>query len=183
MVIPIGLEPGEPRNMLEKPKRANAPLLSKFMISRILLIAVIMSSMTLGFYVYFSQRFGADYARTIAFCSLVTAQWASAIEARSDYESLLGRLRKRNTPFAVGLAIAIGLQIAAFTTPLGQFLHITPVSATHILAVTAMALIIPIILIELHKWIGRAFFGKRPNLGRIAKRIKRPLKKTKKAIS
>lgn len=183
MVIPIGLEPGEPRNMLEKPKRANAPLLSKFMISRILLIAVIMSSMTLGLYVYFSQRFSADYARTIAFCSLVTAQWASAIEARSDYESLLGRLRKRNTPFAIGLAIAIGLQIAAFTTPLGQFLHITPVSATHILAVTAMALIIPIILIELHKWIGRAFFGKRPNLGRIAKRIKRPLKKTKKAIS
>jgi hypothetical protein len=46
-----------------------------------------------------------------------------------------------------------------------------------------LALIIPIILIELHKWIGRAFFGKRPNLGRIAKRIKRPLKKTKKAIS
>ena len=180
MVIPIGLEPGEPRNMLEKPKRANAPLLSKFMTSRILLIAIIMSSMTLGFYIYFNQRFGADYARTIAFCSLVTAQWASAIEARSDYESLIGRLRKRNTPFIVGLIIAVTLQIVALATPLGRLLHITPVDNMHLLLVTVSALIIPIVLIELHKWVGRKFFGKRPNLQRITKRLKRPLNKNKK---
>src|SRR5690606_22198793 len=35
MVIPIGLEPGEKRNMLNKPQRPNAPLFSKFMLSRI----------------------------------------------------------------------------------------------------------------------------------------------------
>ena len=136
--------------------------------------------MTLGFYIYFNQRFGADYARTNAFCSLVTAQWASAIEARSDYESLIGRLRKRNAPFIVGLIIAVTLQIAALATPLGRLLHITPVSNTHLLLVTVSALIIPIVLIELHKWIGRKFFGKRPNLQRITKRLKRPLKKNKK---
>lgn len=107
--------------------------------------------MTLGFYIYFNQRFGADYARTIAFCSLVTAQWASAIEARSDYESLIGRLRKRNAPFIVGLIIAVTLQIVALATPLGRLLHITPVSNIHLLLVTISALIIPIILIELHK--------------------------------
>ena len=164
MVIPIGLEPGEARNMQEKPKAANAPLLSKFMISRILLIAVTMSSMTLGLYAYFNQLYGADYARTIAFCALVTAQWASAIEARSDYESLPGRLRKRNLSFVIGLIVAIVLQLLAFTTPLGVLLHITPVSGEHVALATVIALTLPIILIELHKWVGRTYFGKRPNL-------------------
>ena len=36
MVIPIGMEPGEARNMKQPPKPANAPLLSTFMIRRTL---------------------------------------------------------------------------------------------------------------------------------------------------
>ena len=164
MVIPIGMEPGEARNMKQPPKPANAPLLSKFIISRIILMAILMSALTLTLYVIFSQKHDTSYARTVAFCALVTVQWAGAFEARSDYESIFGRLKKRNTPFLIGLAVAVALQLVAVLTPLGVFLHVTPIHTTDFLLVTAIAFILPIATIELHKWIGRRFFGKRPTV-------------------
>lgn len=164
MVIPIGMEPGEARNMKQPPKGANAPLLSKFIISRIIIMAALMSSLTLVLYVLFRDWHGADYARTVAFCALVTVQWAGAFEARSDYESLLGRIKKRNTPFVVGLAVAITLHIAAVFGPLGKYLHVSHISTGDFFAITAIAFVLPIIVLESHKWIGRTFFGKRPKV-------------------
>ncbi len=164
MVIPIGMEPGEARNMKQSPKPASSPLLSKFMISRIIVMALLMSTLTLTLYIMFRHWHDDGYARTIAFCALVTVQWASAFEARSDYESLFGRLKKRNTPFIVGLTIAIILHVTAIFGPLGEYLHVTHISTGDFFAVTAISFVLPIIVIELHKWIGRTFFGKRPTV-------------------
>lgn len=170
LVIPIGLEPGESRNMLEKPKKSDAPLLSKFMISRIVVVAIIIASLTLGVYTIYDIIDGAGYARTLAFCALVTIQWACALEARSDYASLIDRLRTRNSAFIIGLFIAVILQIVALTTPLGSLLRIQTVRWQDLLIVMAIAIIIPILCIETHKWIGRKFFGKRPTLKRFRRR-------------
>ena len=120
MVIPIGMEPGEARNMKQPPKSADAPLLSKFIVSRIIITAMLMAALTLALYIYFDARYGDDYARTIAFCALTTVQWAGALEARSDYESLFKRLKKPNAPFIIGLTIAILLQLVAMFTPFGE---------------------------------------------------------------
>jgi calcium-translocating P-type ATPase len=160
MVIPLGLEPGEKRNMRRPPQAAGAPLLSRFMISRIILIAGIMAAVTLILYSGYASAYGHDYARAVAFCALVAMQWASALCARSDYEPLWRRIAKPNVPFYLGLAIAIGLQALAVFGPLRVVLGITDIAIGDLAYVTLIAVTILITAVELHKWIGRAFFHK-----------------------
>jgi Ca2+-transporting ATPase len=160
MVIPLGLEPGEKRNMNVAPQKASAPLLSKFMTSRIIIIALTMATITLGLYSSYNAQYGNDYARTVAFCALVVMQWASALCARSDYEPVWRRVFRFNPAFYIGLTIAIGMQLAAVFGPLGQLLHVTTISFGDLAHITLIAFFVPIAIIETHKWIGRTFFNK-----------------------
>lgn len=160
MVIPLGLEPGEKSNMKNKPKRINEPILSKFIIGRMILVALSMAIVTLSLYGIFSAQYGHEYGRTIAFSALVVMQWSNAFNARSDYESIFRRLRVFNGKFYVGLAIAITLQMLAVFGPLQGLLHITPVAIGDLIVTGIIAFIIPLVLSELHKFIGRRFFHK-----------------------
>lgn len=160
LVIPLGLEPGEARNMLRGPQKANSPLLSKFMATRIAVVSSTMAILTLWLYISYSNMYGTDYGRTIAFCSLVVMQWASALAMRSDYEPLFSRIKKINKPFIAGLTIAVGLQLLVVNTVLGEFLHITDVATSDLVVTGLIAFALPIIAIETHKFIGRRFFGK-----------------------
>jgi Ca2+-transporting ATPase len=155
MVIPLGLEPGERASMTAKPKRPDAPILGRFMISRMILVAITMATLTLGIYATYLESHSQEYARTIAFSALVVMQWASAFAARSDNESLFTHIRIFNGPFYVGLFIAVSLQMLALFGPLGGLLHVTPVSVHDLLATGIIAFIAPIALTEIHKYFGR----------------------------
>jgi Ca2+-transporting ATPase len=160
LVIPLGLEPGEKRNMLRPPQLPHAPILSKFMVSRMILVSLTMAVFALTTYAQFSAEFGHAYASTITFNLLVVMQWASALCARSDYEPLIRRIFRFNPAFVVGFVIAVALQLSALFTPLANLLHVTPV-ALHHLALTSLAGFLSLIVIaESHKILGRAFFGK-----------------------
>ena len=160
MVIPLGLEPGERHNMNRPAAKPNAPLFSRFMISRIMLVAVTMAVLTLTLYHSKLADSGAAYARAIAFHALIVMQWANAFNYRSDYESLGRRIRRFSGPFFLGLGIAIGLQALALFGPLGGFLHVVPLETNDIINTTLLAFIIPIVVVEIHKWIGRRFYRK-----------------------
>jgi P-type Ca2+ transporter type 2C len=160
MVIPLGLEPGEKYNMRRKPLRASAPILDKFLISRIVLIALTMSSLTLGIYALYNGLYGTEYGRTIAFSALVVMQWANAIGLRSDDEPLWTRLRVWNGKFYAGLTIAVTLQMLALFGGLGDILHVSRVAIGDLVITGAIAFVTPIVLIEIHKYIGRRFFGR-----------------------
>lgn len=155
MVIPLGLEPGEKTNMTQKPHQPNAPLLSKFMISRMALIALTMATVTLSIYVTFSTQYGHAYGNTIAFSALVVMQWASAFAVRSDHESVFSRLGVFNGKFYIGLAVGVTLQLLALFTPLGAALHLAPVAIGDLALTSAIAFVLPLALIEAHKYIGR----------------------------
>lgn len=161
MVIPLGLEPGEKRNMLRPPQKANAPLFSKFMLSRIVITALTMGALTLGLYTAFIASHGVDYARVIAFNALVVMQWASAFNSRSDYETLFTRIRRFNGPFYIGLGLAVLSQAIAMSGFMHEALGLTSaVTMQDIMWTSVLSFFVPIVIIELHKWIGRAFFGK-----------------------
>jgi len=160
MVIPLGLEPGEKNAMRQKPRRPDAPILSRFIISRIVLVALSMALTALILYAVFSAAYGEDYARTIVFCALVVMQWANAFNARSDYESMFSRLRIWNGAFYVGLFVAVALQMVAIFGPLQSLLHIYPVSIGDLVFTGTIAFIIPIVLVEIHKYIGRRLLKK-----------------------
>lgn len=160
LVIPLGLEPGESYTMRRRPNRPNAPILGKFLISRIVLTALTMCLLTLGLYAYYSASYGEDYSRTIAFSALVVMQWANAIAMRSDDEPIIKRLRVWNGKFFFGLFAAIILQLLALFGPLGPVLHVAPVGLLDLIMTSFVAFIVPIALIEFHKYLGRRFLGR-----------------------
>lgn len=155
MVIPLGLEPGEKDVMQQKPHAIRAPILSKYMVVRMVLVATSMAAVTLCLYAYFNATEGHAYANTIAFSALVVMQWSNAFNARSDYESMFSRLRVWNGKFYAGLAIAIGLQMVAIFGPLQGLLHIETVLIGDLISTAALAFVIPVIIVETHKYFGR----------------------------
>lgn len=157
MVIPLGLEPGEKAHMTSKPKRPDAPILTKFMVSRMVLIALSMAALTLTLYALYSADHGPEYGRTIAFNALVVMQWANAFCARSDSESLFTRIKVFNGKFYTGLAIAVSLQMLVLFGPLGSVLHVTQVDTSTLAITGIIAFITPIILTEAHKAFGRKY--------------------------
>lgn len=160
LVIPLGLEPGRKANMKERPRSLKSPMLSKFMVSRLIIVAVAMATVALGSYIFFSNRYDHAYGRTIAFNALVVMQWASAFAARSDYRPSLSNLRTMNIPFYVGLGVAIVMQLLALFGPLGDMLHVTPVALGDLVITSLFAFTSLLLVAETHKFVGRHFFQK-----------------------
>lgn len=160
MVIPLGLEPGEKSVMLRKPIAPNAPILGKYMISRIILVALMMATVGLGIYAYFSAQYGTAYGQTIVFIALVAIQWANALNARSTYDSLFTRLKVWHGPFWAGLSIAIFMQFLAVFGPLQGILHVNPVAIGDMFIVTLIAFAAAIVPVEIHKYVGRKLIQK-----------------------
>ena len=160
LVIPLGLEKGEKHVMRRKPQNPNVPILSRSMVVRIIIVAVSMAATTLGIYAYFASISSPEYARTLAFCALVVMQWSNAINARSDYESLVTRLRVWSAPFAIGLTIGVGVQALAVFGPLHGWLRLETVQLGDLVVSSGIAFLVPIILVEIHKYFGRRALAK-----------------------
>ncbi len=163
MVIPIGLEPGEKHIMKQRPKRPNSPILNKFIISRMVLVALSMAGTVLALFAHYIDTHGEAYARTIAFSALVVMQWSNAFNARSDHQSLFRRLRTWSTPFYIGLTLAVTVQALALIGPLAPILHIAPVEFSDIILTGIIAFAIPLLIAEIHKYIGRRLYKNSKN--------------------
>ena len=142
--------------MKQPPHKPAAPILSRSMIVRIITIALTMAIIALIVYLVFEQTKGHAYAQTLVFTGLVVSQWANAFNARSDYESVFSRLKVMNRSFYAGLLISIGLQGLVFFGPLGSVLHIASVDWQHLLIVSILGFIAPIIVCEFHKLFTRS---------------------------
>ena len=153
MVIPLGLEPSESRQMQVAPQKPSAPILNKRTIVRIALVAVAMAATIITIYLYYSTAQGHIYAQTIAFSTLVTMQWSNAFCARSEQDSMFSRLQVANNKFYTGLAIAIILQLLILFSPLGHLLHIVAVSPLDFVVTTIVGFAVPIIVVEVHKFL------------------------------
>ena len=155
MVIPLGLEPGEKDVMKRKPIVPTSPLLSKYMISRIIIVALVMGILTLAMYAYFAAQYGTAYGQTIAFTALVVMQWANAFNARSTYQSVFTRLKVWSKPFYIGLAASVLLQVLAVLGPFQGLLHIHPVALGDLFTTSLVAFFALILVVEIHKFFGR----------------------------
>jgi len=156
LVIPLGLEPAEKDLMNQKPLPANAPIIGINMIERMVIVSVTMGLVGLAIYVYFLSNYGYSYAQTITFSALVVMQWANAINSRSDYKSMLSKLKIINMPFMIGLVLAILLQILALVGPLKEVLGVSGVDLLNLLISSTFAFAVIILVTEIHKYIGRS---------------------------
>ena len=155
LALPLGLEPGEKDIMNHRPVQPKAPILSKYIIFRIVIIALCMAAISLILYAIFSSRYGHGYARTIVFSALVVMQWANGFSARSDYESVFSRIGVWNGKFYAGLSIAVTMQMLVLFGPMQGLLHIVTVAIGDLVSTGIIAFVIPIALVEAHKLIGR----------------------------
>ena len=160
MVIPLGLEPGEKDTMKRKPSKPSSPILSKLMVSRMILMALLMATLALSFYIFYSSQHDHEYARTIVFSALVVMQWANAFNARSDFQSVLGRIKTWSGAFYTGLLISVTLQGLVIVGPLGDLLHMTEVATQDLITTGIISLILPIVAVEIHKALSRRFWQK-----------------------
>lgn len=155
MVIPLGLEPGEKSVMKRKPIAPNAPILGKYMITRIAMSAAIIAITSLALYAYFGTLYGVEYGQTIVFVALVAIQWANAFNGRSSYDSLFTRLKVWHGAFWAAFAFSIVLQGLALFGPLQGLLGVHPVAVGDMFIASVIAILAAIIPVEIHKAFGR----------------------------
>ena len=153
MVIPIGLEPPERHFLEQRPEKKDAPILSRYLLRYMAIISIIIAAVVLGVYYYSAQSFSHDEAVTLAFISLVTIQWANALNVRGIHESVFKRLKVKNRLFIAAFFVAISLQFVALLTPLSSGLGLVPVPALHVIVVTLISFITPILTVEIYKKI------------------------------
>ena len=155
MVIPIGLEPPEREFMSQKPEQKDAPILSKYLISRMVVISVTMALVGLGTYYFASLRFSHAEANTLAFTAMTVIQWSNAFCVRGTYESALKRLRVKNPLFVLALLAAIFLQYLVLFGPLSVLTKTVPVDSLALILTIAVSLLVPIVVTETHKKLAK----------------------------
>ena len=133
-MIPIGMEKPETNLMKQPPQSSSAPILEKSRIRRMVFMSLIMAGVTLAIY-YVLLPTGESGAKAVAFASLVVAQWANAINTRSDNDISFRLLKRPNWWLAGGIIVALALQLSIMFTPLSEYLNTQALSANQILIV------------------------------------------------
>ncbi|HCH34402.1 TPA: hypothetical protein DEW05_02630 [Candidatus Saccharibacteria bacterium] len=155
LAIPLGLEPHSRNIMKRNPVKPTKSILPRYLIARIALMVVAAAVVSVGMFAYFISTQGLDYARSIAFYTLIMLQIASAFVARSDHTSTLVRLRTFSGVFYAGLFATITLQLLTVATPLASLLGLTAVSTYDLLWTGVVAVAAPVAVGELSKLYSR----------------------------
>lgn len=120
--VPLGMEPGHADVLKRPPRNPKEFIIDRVVALRMALLTPIMAAGTLGLFWYSKESGGLDYARTIAFTTLVAFQWFQAFNARSARQSVFSIGPFSNRWVLLGVGIAILMQIGAVQTPVGQLL-------------------------------------------------------------
>ena len=163
--IPLGFEPAEEDVMKRPPRGVTQGLLDRHIIERFVIVGVFMALVTVYVFWFFLQSHSLAYAQTIAFTVLVVVQWANAFNARSEFASIIHRIKVPNLAFYIGLAVAVGLQLLVLFGPIAEVMHVVPVSLEDLLVPSLAAFIGVIVVGELHKWYSRNKYNYKQNMG------------------
>ncbi len=157
MVLPLGLEPAEDDVMKHSPRKPKAPLLDTVMIQRLILMGITLSGVTLFVLARNTQVESLAYAQAIAFTMLVTGQWAKALVARSESQSIIKRMLRPNIPQLFFFVVAISLQLAVLFSPLGTIFDI-PQLTWHDVWPPVLAIVLVVLIVgEGHKLAVKLF--------------------------
>jgi magnesium-transporting ATPase (P-type) len=156
LALALAFEPAEGKVMQRPPRPPQEPLLSGFLLWRILFVSLILVFATFGLFLWVRAQ-GADIelARTVAVNTLVTCEIFYLFSARYIYDSALNReglFGNRYVLIAIGLLIVMQLAFT-YAPPMQLLFGTAPLSAQHwlvIICVSSSALW----LVELEKaWL------------------------------
>ncbi len=144
--VPLGVEPKHWDVLKQPPRPPTAGLLGMKLIRRMLILAPLMAAGTLGLFAYELYAGSAKHAQTVAFTTLAAFQWFHALNARTNYVSILSVGLMSNLWLWLGIGAAIVLQLLVVYTPFGQLLFGTePLGALDWLLIVAVSSLILIV--------------------------------------
>ncbi len=158
LALALAFEPAEPGIMSRPPRDPAAPLLSRFLVRRIVYVSVLVAVLCMVLFQWLLSS-GADpsYARTAVVNALVAAQLWYLFTCRFKWKASIGWAALVGNPAAL---VAAGLLLTfqgAFTyLPVAHLLFDTrPLSPTTWLPVLSVGLVLYLV-VELEKAVGRA---------------------------
>ncbi|CAJ35128.1 cation-translocating P-type ATPase [Methanocella arvoryzae] len=139
--------------MRRPPRRTGEPIINRITIFDMALIGLIMSICSLSvFYTALGQ--GIEYARTMAFTTLVALHICNAFNCRSETRSVIrGLFSNRHLLAAVGISILLLLAMI-YLPPLQAIFYTVPLS-TGDWAVVLLIAPIAVVVLEIRKWVTR----------------------------
>ncbi len=156
MVLPLGLEPEEDGHMQRPPRRPKDPLLNRILLSRMAIVAFTMAFLTLIIvYVLVHQGQETAYIQTVAFMSLIAAQWINAFNARSERQSSFSRVKRMNYGLILGFIIGFSLQMLVMFGPLAPIFNIVDVPLGTLLLCSSIMVVAVLMVSEIHKLLTR----------------------------
>ncbi len=153
--LALALEPTAPGVMQHRPHSQSSGFLSRRFLLLIGWQAAMLAAINLFAYAWALSRYGAGaHARTIALLVLVSGQLGHLFNCRSRIKSAFeGVTRNPYIWMAAGSMIALQL-LAVYFAPLARVLDLVPPSRVD-WAVTAIAAVVPIVIVEVTKAIAR----------------------------
>jgi magnesium-transporting ATPase (P-type) len=157
LALALAFEPAEKNVMQRPPRHADEPLLSPFLIWRIVFVSLILVSGTFGIFVWLREQDAPiELARTVAVNTLVMFEIFYLFSARFITEPALNRKGLLGNRYAL-IAIAVLLVMQLFFTYLPPFQLLFKTTA---LDLQTWGLIVAIassvlFLVELEKWLAR----------------------------
>ncbi len=153
--LALAVEPADPGMMRQPPRSPQASLLSRPFLVLIAWQATLLAVIVLAAYAWALSSYGeGPHARTVAFLALIGTQIGHFFNCRSRTRSAFEGLSRRPFIWLAAGAMA-GLQLLAFSVaPLTRILDLfRPAMADG--AVAGLAILLPIAVVELSKWISR----------------------------
>ncbi|MCK4670136.1 MAG: calcium-translocating P-type ATPase, SERCA-type [Nanoarchaeota archaeon] len=126
--LALGVDPKEPGVMERPPRKKETKILGNHGLQRVIIIGIIMCIGTLGIYWLYKPAVQMDYARTMAFTTLVMFQLVHVFNCRSLHHSLFKVGVWANKKLWYAVIISLFLQIAVIYTPLNQFFRTVPLN-------------------------------------------------------
>jgi Ca2+-transporting ATPase len=127
--LALGLEPGKPERMLEKPRAAGSRLLDLDATTLLVLQAALVAAPTLAAFAYGAASDGVKEGRELAFMTLVVAHLFAALNFRSISVPFFRMNIFSNPQLLVALAVAFAMQLLPFyLPPLNDVFDVSPLS-------------------------------------------------------
>lgn len=158
----LGFEPADKNSMKEKPRKANESFFTPFLITRIIVSAVIKSIMVLGlyFYVESSPLYDHAHAMTVAFIALSFAELLFAFVIRSDRKTVAQIGLLSNPQLFIGVVLLMVIQLCVIFIPaIGNIFNLVHLDK-HLYIISIGAAIAYMIIAEIAKVIMAKAFKK-----------------------
>jgi magnesium-transporting ATPase (P-type) len=157
VTVNLIMEPAEGDEMRLKPISRREPLLTRALLSRMVVMTPTIAVSTLGWFIYRLES-GLPFAQvqTETFTVLAVCQWFNVLNCRSEQRSALN-LSILTNPWLIGGLVAGNLLHVAviFFRPLGEVFHTVPIDLFEVVAIGAVASLV-LWVEELRKLIVRA---------------------------